>query len=256
MFYAISKKYNNIICANDVTNLNDTFLCPNPQCNAEYYIKGINSERTVHFCHKHNKPHIKGCPYDMGLTKYLDDDNVVKSSIQDIYFHIRKNAKNVSAAYHNHSVQGTFRKTYINTTKDLLYFCISNPLNTIYENETTINDIIVDKRNICDNANFKGFCGLHLVVGDTIKYDLSQKYIRLRTSTITKNRKAIHFDSIVHMENSQIYEIIRYILDTFNNTFSGHTIAVLGDWTNPEKYLVECVVKEPTNIVYKFANDF
>lgn len=239
-----------------MTDLNDIFLCLNPQCEAEYYIKGINSERKVHFCHKHNKPHIKGCPYDMGLTKYLDDDNIVKSSLQDIYSHIRRTAKNISSVHCDYSVQGAFRKTYINTTKDLFYFCISNPLNTIYESEVTINDIIVDKRNICDSANFKGFHGLRLVVGDTIKYDLTQKYIRLRTSTITKNGKTIHFDSIVHMEYNQIHEIIRYILDTFNNTFSGHTLAVLGEWTNPEKYLVECIVKEPTNIVYKFANIF
>lgn len=93
MFYAISKKYNDVVCASNVTDLNDTFLCLNSQCKAEYFIKGINSERKAHFCHKHSTPHIQGCPYDMGLTKYLNNDDIVKSSLQDIYAHIRKPIK-------------------------------------------------------------------------------------------------------------------------------------------------------------------
>lgn len=255
MFYAISKKYNDVVCASNVTDLNDTFLCLNSQCKAEYFIKGINSERKAHFCHKHNKPHIQGCPYDMGLTKYLDNEGIVKSSLQDIYAHIRKPIEKVPTVSSNkHSIQNSYRKTYINTTKDLFYFCTTNPLNTVYENKTTINDIIVDSRNICNNANFRGFSGLRLVVGYTIRYDFPQKYILLKTETITKYGKLVYFFSTIHMEVNQICEIKNYLFDTFG-AFSGYPIAVFGEWSNPKLHEVECTVVEPTNVIYKFVNN-
>lgn len=255
MFYAISKKYNDVVCASNVTDLNDIFLCLNSQCKAEYFIKGINSERKAHFCHKHSTPHIQGCPYDMGLTKYLNNDDIVKSSLQDIYAHIRKPIKKAPTIHVNKQPkQNASRKTYINTTKDLFYFCTTNSLDTIYENKTTINDIIVDSRNICSKGLFKGFSSLRLVVGYTIKYDFPKRFILLKTEAVTKYGKTIDLYSTIYMETNQIKEIKDYLFGTFG-TFTGYPVAVLGKWSNSRLFNIECTINEPTNVIYKFAND-
>lgn len=254
MFYAYSKKLNKTVYSEDVTDLNDTFLCLNPNCNAEYIIKGINSERKAHFCHKHSKPHIIGCEVIDDLSKYIDDDSIVKSSLSNIYNHKRtlhKNTTNTNSNIHTGKINK--KRTYIETTKALYYYCIANSLDTLFEDGLTINDIVVDSRNICNNANFEGVTGLRLIIGYTTRFYVNDYSISIKTSTTTKHGKNVSLNCKICLPNEQFYQIKKYLFDTFNS-FSGHAIAILAEWTIDEKYYVSCKVDEPTNVVYKFAN--
>lgn len=145
------------------------------------------------------------------------------------------------------------KKTYINTTKDLFYFCISNPLDTMFDNTQKINDIIVDTRNICDNANFRGFTGLRLVVGYTVSYNKFTNSIFFETSTTTKKGKKVLLKCEAKLIDTQFYELKKYLFDTFGS-FSDHAIAILAEWDITSMYHVHCTVNEPTNVIYKFAN--
>lgn len=254
MFYAYSKKYDTIVYSEEVTDLNDTFLCLNPNCNAEYFLKGINSERKAHFCHKHSKPHIVGCGFIDGLSKYIDDDSIVKSSLSNIYNHKRTQHNKTTRIKSNvFADKVTKKKIYIETTKALYYYCIANSLNTLFQDDLTLNDIVIDSRNICNNANFEGITGLRLIIGYTTRFDVNDYSISIKTSTTTKYGKNVFLNCKICLSNEQFYQIKKYLFDTFN-CFGGHAVAVLAEWTIDKKYYVSCKVNEPTNIVYKFAN--
>ncbi|MGN0594201.1 MAG: hypothetical protein ACI4I6_03525 [Hominimerdicola sp.] len=256
MFYAYSQKYDKTVYSKEVSDLNDVFLCLNPNCNAEYFLKGINSEKAAHFCHNHCKPHIKGCVYNTGLSKYISNNNIIKLPLYEIYTHTRPRRNKIAVTKDklqsdNSNVN---KKIYVKTTKDIFSYCIANSLATRYIDELTVNDIIVDERNICDKGNFEGFSGLKILLGYTVSYCTQNKSIKIETSATTKNNKRVYLRADIYLMEEQFYEIKKYIFDTFDK-FSGHAIAVLAEWEITEKYNIKCYVTEPTNVIYKFANE-
>lgn len=255
MFDAFSRKLNKPINISEVTDLNDTFCCLNQNCDAEYYVRGLNSERAAHFVRKRSTPHVLGCIYGFSSNTYADVENIIKSDLIDIY-NGSKNIKSSTfkiATNSNSNLNGNQQIKYIKTPKELLSFCINNSLGTKYNDKLAVNDIVIDSRNILNNANFEGVNGLHLVIGNTLRYDSQKNVIVIRTASITKNKRNIFLTSTVHLSDKQLKEINNYLFDTFSS-FANHPIAVLGQWQISRKYNIECEVTRPQNIIYKFAN--
>jgi hypothetical protein len=256
MYSAYSIKNNKIMNIHEVTDLNDTFTCPNEQCSAEYFIKAICSEKAAHFCHNYHKPHIPGCIYAVDKKDYQDNNNMIKSELIDIYEHERNVIRKPAKSPKNKVTKKSTNLIYINSTKALLSYCLSNDVNTIYDEkkQIAIKDFFVDARTVCNNSNFEGVNGLKFLVGNTTKYNNDLNSICFNVSTITSRGKKINLHATVILSSSQFFEIKKYIFNTFKK-FSGHSIAVLGIWEITEKYNVLCSVNEPTNVVYKFTDE-
>lgn len=254
MFYAYSNKYNMSFYAGDVTDLSDTFKCLNPECSAEYFLKAINSKRSTHFCKKISTDHIKGCIYETEKKDYIEKENtIIKSDIIDIYSSERPNLKTTYPVTKHPSCSSKEKSIYIRTPKQLLYFCISNPLSTIYKDKITVNDIVVDERNLNIDAKFRGFSGLKLLIGNTVKYNEVDKSILLKVAQTTKNKKEIFLSATIFFSEEQFLEVKKYILDTYPK-FSGHQIAVLEEWHIDADYNIHCNVTSSRNVIYRFAN--
>lgn len=261
MFYAYSKKNNDSIHINDVTDFSDTFKCLNENCNAEFTACAINSDRrSAYFMRRKSTPHIKGCVYDLDSNRYVDRGDIIKSNIEDIY--MGSTSKRTTSSKKTLSVKGknnssfSSSQIYVRTPKQLLQYCISNDLQTNYTSDLTIGDIFLDERNISQNANFKGVTGVRMILGKTIRYDLMNSYFEMSVSSTTKNGIRLLLTARIYLDNDQLIEIKKYILNTFDNKFANHQIAVLGDWQITKKYNIKCNIESflSSNIVYKFIH--
>lgn len=256
MFEAYSIKKHSNIKIDDVVDLSDTFKCLNPTCKAEFTVKGLNSSIvSKHFAKKKTTPHIKGCPYSLFSNKYINNSDMVKADLFEIYEHTEK-----KKTYHNSTTvsKNKTSKTSISritTPNQLLNFCISNKLHTEYKDGITVNDIIIDERNLLFASNFEGVNGLRLIVGRTYKFDDKANILYMYVTTKTKNGKTIKLNVTVSLSPKQLSEIIKYILETYNNTFANHAIAVYEIWETEAKYNVKCNISHMDNIIYKFATD-
>jgi len=121
----------------------------------------------------------------------------------------------------------------------------------------TVDDIVLDSRNLLKNQRFKGIQGLRLLIGTTFQYiDLGNSYeICFKVSTITGSGKEINLNAKVYVSKKQGKEISSYILTTFKAKFSGHSIAVLGDWVKTKDYEVTYTAKNYLHVIYKFAQE-
>lgn len=255
MFEAYSKKLNKPINVTEVTDLSDTFMCLNSNCTAEYTIRAINSNKlSMYFGRKPSTPHIIGCPFSIDSKSYVDNANMIKSDIEEIYDHTYKNsAGEKTQNMHNGDLRSNnLINKKITTPKQLFYYCISNKLTTEYKNGIKVGDIILDSRNLCSNANFQGITGLHIVMGSTYKFDKIAKTITVRISTKTTNNKKIYLTATILLSKEQINEIVKYILDTYNGKFANHSIAIFGYWKNDSKYHISCTVNKKSYVIYKF----
>lgn len=137
MFEVFSVNLQHLINAEAVTDLSDTFKCPNCDCDAQYTLRAIDSNvRHKYFGRKKSTPHIPNCPYEAENYHYIDNDNLIKSDMADIF---EQNYNN-NYSYHTHffkngkSIESRTAKQYIRTSKQLFNYCISNSINTIYKN--------------------------------------------------------------------------------------------------------------------------
>lgn len=254
---AYSRKLKRIVCVDEVTDFSDTFTCLYHECNAEYIVRAVNSSIiSRHFSRRSSTPHVKGCPYIISNSSYVNNDSLIKKDIEQIYEHTSKRCmveKNVNEDNSISKHDKTFSNK-ITTPKQLLCYCISNSLSTEYKDNIKVDDIIIDERNICSNANFQGFDGLRLLVGHTYKFDKSEKTIDIKVTTRTKNKKEICLNVTIFLSEEQLKEIVDYILTTYDK-FSNHSIAVLGLWENDKKYHVRCDVNKKANVIYKFVKE-
>lgn len=257
MFYAYSIKQQDTVAAKNVTDLKETFRCLNKECDAEMFLKSSNGKRQPHFCAKPSKPHILGCIYGAIKSSYSDND-FIKMSPDNIFRGRSLSKQERNTVVHKTSRQhngGSSSKKYIRTPISLLYFCLSHSLDYEYQNGLTVNDIILNETNLCDNANFEGIKGLRFVIGKTIRYDLIQNKIVIEIEKTTDHNHRVYLQADVFLSLTQLNEIKEYLLKTFDNRFKGHTIAVLGDWETDHKYHISCRVQSPKNVVYIFAHD-
>lgn len=254
MFEVFSLKLQRLINADNVTDLSDKFRCPNCDCNALYTLKAVDSAvKRKHFGRKKSTPHTKGCPYDNEARRYIDDGNLIKNSVEEIFY---KTTKKSSSQIHLTNTQTTSSERdikYIRTAKQLFNYCISNSIYTFYQDGITVGNIFLDERNIYFDGNFKGKDGIYFVLGKTYKFYASSNCIEMYLSTTTPNNKTVYLNIRVYLEKQHFTKIVEYILNTFHD-FAGHSIAILGNWECYDKYHIQCEAS-PSNVIYKFKDE-
>ncbi len=254
MFVAFSNKLQCPISAKDVTDLSDTFKCPNCNCSAKYIIKATGSTaRSAHFAKKRLEYHIPNCPYKNENHRYIDKGEFIKISIEDILNHefLNKAEEHKDDSITQHT-ENDNAKHYIRTPKQLFQYCISNDIDTEYMDGLTVCDIFLDERSLCLNKNYIGKPGTYFVLGKTYRYNRDSNSVEMYLKSKTRNNKTLSLTITVTMKETHLNELIKHILGTFHS-FAGHSIAVLGKWECDEMYHIQCTAI-PRNIVYNFTD--
>ncbi len=251
MFEAYSIREKRIVNAKDQYDAKEIFICPDPSCNGELKLKSINGKKAKHFsCMPGLKKHSSDCPYSISRN-YTDEDKLIMYPITSIMETAQNPNENTTeetnTAINTHS-RNTF---YIRTPKQLLNFCLTQDLLTEYCDGQTINDIIVDHRNV-GYGLYKGFSGVKLVVGKTIRFQVNEfdyNFILFQVRSHHSNR---WLKAKAYVSNQLTEKILKYYLDTYDNKFSGHNIAVLADWKIDEEYNVSCHITHDRNVIIRF----
>lgn len=237
---------------NEVTDTNEIFGCLNRACPAHYKIRAINSNVNTHFGRLPSTRHIKGCVYNFNCQEFLNNTDLIKSDLTSIFQGVNLSRQSVQRSTGSHILHAAPK--YIRTPRQLLYYCLANSLETQYTDKLTVNDIILDNRNLLYNGNFQGIEGLRLLLAQTVKYDKRSFSIFLKVTSVTANGKNIALNAEVRLSKEQFNEILEFIFGTFDS-FGGHYIAVLGMWSKIRKYNIETIVENAKNVIYKFAID-
>jgi hypothetical protein len=256
MFVAYSKERQRQVDVSEAYDLNEIFCCLDSTCSAEMRIRGVNSATSKHFAVVRGlTPHKHGCFYGSNFKVIVNDNNLIKSSLADILNGASRNAKNggnaVVGNQNTHDI-GVRDKRYIRTPKELLNFCLSNKLETEYADGITVNDIIVDSRNLANNGYFEGVTGIKLVLGHTVRYDISNNILCFETKTYLSEDSELKLKLRVNMHHANLLTLNKYIFGTYNG-FSGNPVAVLGDWTSDETGCSECTSLSNRTVLFKFG---
>ena len=85
MFYAFSSKTQGTVNSENVTDLNEIFSCPNPNCDAEFILKSADGKKRPHFSRAPGlKAHIENCPCDLQQKNYSKYQQLRGCSLEDI----------------------------------------------------------------------------------------------------------------------------------------------------------------------------
>lgn len=253
MFEVFSKTLNDTISASSVKNYHDTFLCPNPNCSAEFSLRAVNSSGvSAHFACKPNHPHTADCIFGIIGGEKPNTSEYIKYDLMEILN--PTSMTNQKHKSHSTSISAMNINTdkYIRTPKQLLRYCLANKLTTEYTNELTVGDIILDSRNLLVNSHYRGIQGIRLIVGQTVKYCKEDQYVQIEVSTRTNTNKHIRLFANVYLPIEQIKEINNYFFNTEPKVFRNHPIAVLGEWKKEHDYHIYCSVVKKENVIYHF----
>lgn len=252
MYEAYSKKIKSIINISYALKHPDReehYKCPNPSCDTEFYPKALkNCNVRPHFCRYKTTLHVVGCPYALENPNYHDTKISDKYSLEDILSNHAKSAGTaVSTQFDNFKGENRSSRN-IHTPRQLLNYCVSNSLDTVYLNELTVNDIIVDARNINNDDLILEFNGIKLLIGTTVCYNPSKNYLLIRLENpITRES----LSAKIFVNKTLLKEIKSYIFSV-KNIFKGHMLAVLANWKQTDFYFVEAHIEKSTQIIYKF----
>lgn len=248
MFYAYSFSLNDTINISQVKNPNEQFGCLNRNCSAKFTPKALNSSRAGHFCRLRTTPHSEGCLYVLESSKYHNTKELDKHTLYDILNSQSKNNK-VSTSHSNFNERRTTNN--VHTPKQLLAFCVSNPIDSVYMDDVTVGDIIIDSRNIKHNALFRGTNGIRIILGTTLRFDLSNNSIIFLVTAPTNKGGCVTLYATVYAEREQIQPVLDYILNK-NKTFKKHHIAVMGEWEKVSDYKMETTITNANQIIFRF----
>lgn len=249
MFTAFSKSKNDEVSVENEYDLSEVFLCPNPKCSAKFKIKSAHGKKAKHFAKTKDSIHIDKCLYDFGNNSFCNDDNLVKYQLDEIFNQTKKIKKNNTSSNTKKNENNESSTRYIRTAKQLLLFCIANNLEHEYLNGNTVNDIMVDCRNVNKSKKYEGVSGILMLLGETYKYNEKEHYFIF--SINSRSNPKIHLNCKVYMERPVFYETKKYLFDTYGN-IKGHSIAVLGNWEIDSKYNISCTLKNKKQLILKF----
>lgn len=253
MFYAHSFRKDDTICADKVTDTSEIFSCLNEDCDAQFKVRGVNSNRTVHFAKCRGSDHIDGCPYIYASGQYKENGCFIKHDLLSIFNSSSISRKNVRRnPGQSREPDDKENKKYVRTPKQLLDYCLSNKLDTEYIDNITVNDVIVDIRNISNCENYKGVSGLKLLLGQTFRYDKEESSLVFKIKKRTDNGVEMCLTAKIFVSPQQLREINAHLFDRYGN-FAGHPIAVLGDWKTENECNVITTVENPRNVIYRFT---
>lgn len=256
MFEAYSQSKQRIVNIKDEYDLNEIFLCPNPECGAELKIRSVNGKVKKHFGRLKSTPHCQGCPYDHSLQSYVNNENITKYSLESIFNGSTKQKEHCAGKEKSgrEDLPDTGR-TLIRTPKQLYYFCVNNSLDTPYRDGLTVGDIVLDSRNLQMNANYRGVSGIRLVIAETIQYtytkDSDDNNLLLLIRKRTVNEKDKFLKVYVHLENKHLQEFNNYIFAIYSK-FSKHHVAILGEWRIDKEYQISCKLQKSSHLIFRF----
>lgn len=249
MFVAYSEVLHRDVNVNEMFDLNEIFCCSNRNCTAKFKIKGATGKRAKHFARLPSTPHIEGCEYENGDSRFVQPGLQQRSSLEDIFGDLlNPNTKPGTGAGKSASSTGS-NVLHINTPGKLLKFCCMNTLTTEYLSGVTVDDIIVDERNLITNSKFEGIEGLRLIVGETLKYESNKLYLLVKA--VSEKGHLKYLNAVVKMDASLLGYVKKHILETQNNKFKGYKLAVFGNWTKDTTYWSSCEVKNQKHIILR-----
>lgn len=249
MFDAYSFSLNDVINISQVKNANEQFGCLNRECTAKFIPKALNSNISKHFCRLPTTSHIDGCLYVMESSRYHYTKILDKYTLEDI-LNLNNNVNDESHNNNNHRNEQR-KSENVHTPRQLLIYCMSNSIDTIYIDDITVGDIIIDSRNIKQNAMFRGINGIKILLGTTVKFDVINKTIIFCVTSPTKNNKSVTLTATVKSDQKTFDLVVGYYLKRYNNKFKGHQIAVMGDWIKTVEYHMETNIKHSKQIIFR-----
>lgn len=253
MFYAFSIRKQRIVNIGEVDTTDTEFGCVNRNCPAKIRVRAENSHVVQpHFYCLRTSPHSPDCIYNSTDNKYCYTNNFNKYSPEHILeqcLHKTSFQKTKSTAVFHTDKQSI----NIHTPRQLLEYCIVNPLNTPYTGNCLVNDIILDKRNATFNAISNYDNQIRLAFGVTQSYESKEGYIiyfgipsQLDENKFLINLKVVVTDKISAAVNNYIFGNKR------SGKFRGYPIAVFGRWKASNKHLLETTIVSPKQIIYRF----
>lgn len=255
MYNAYSKSSGKVVDIGSVYNIEQIFYCPNPNCPAELKIRSADGKLAKHFANLRGLKKHRNCHFTSPTKKYENDDNLVKKSLMDILGGTQKRKqKGKDSSPQENNSDGGKKPDKVGTVKQLFQFCISSSLEREYRDGLTLDDIILDSRNLLKENRILGVSGLRLLAGTTHKYDALNTTVFFSISTrsgdgfMQLNAKAILPADIFQ----EIVKTIRYTDETGAIKFAGKPIAVFGDWDNPESGKVVCTAEKQEQVIVKF----
>lgn len=247
--FSARDKDGKIVNIKNVFNVNEQFCCLNENCTAKFIIKSPNSYKAKHFARLPSTQHVENCIYNM-VSHVYNPDNVVKLSLEQILFRNKSNKNEEKTHSKRNNDTKNSKNFIISTPKQLFNYCLSNPLYTEYLNGKTINDIVVDARNI--DKKYKGIQGIALVVGNIVY--INSKKIVLRVM-VHKDGTPNYLTATAFTSDKQIEEIKKYLEKSYNTKcFKGLPIAVFGNWKLDAKYRISSTITIKQNIIYRLKN--
>ena len=247
MYIAYSEVLRDNVNINAAFDLNEVFCCPNKYCTAKFKIKGATGKRAKHFFRLSSTPHIEGCDYENGDSRYEQPSLQIRSTLEEILGDNVDPSTKSGRPSKGKETRSSSNMLCINTPRKLLKFCRINSLKTEYSPGIKVNDIILDERNLLNNENYKGINGVRLVVGETVKYSGNKLYMVTKATSRYGSTK--YLNTIIEIDSALFQKIKKYIIETQNGTFKGFKLAVFGVWRKDKDYWSFCAVYNQKNII-------
>ena len=251
MYSAYSKRLDAIIDIASATDLSETFYCPNPNCPAELKIRSVDGKRAKHFANTRGLAKHKNCSFAFASENYDNYDDIITETLENILQQTRSR-KYEGTPSSSPNKESEERTKYIRTIKQLFSFCMNSSLCTEYLEETCVDDIILDSRNILVDDRVLGISGLRFLSGTTYKYNDASKTISFSISA-RKDTKFMRLNAEVLIPSDIFYKIKNYIFNMNDDKkFSGKPIAVFRIWNNPDPGKVTCSATKENQIIFRF----
>lgn len=249
MYIAYSEVLHRTVNVNEVFDLNEAFCCPNRKCTAKLKIKGTTGKIAKHFARLPSTPHIEGCEYENGDSRYVQPELQQRSSLDDIFGDFIDPNTRPGTPTGKRTSSANSNVLRINTPGKLLKFCRMNTLTTEYLPGITVDSIIVDERNLISNSKYKGIEGLRIIVGETLKFESNKLYLQVKA--VSEKGGLKYLNAVVTVDAALLRYVIKHILETQNNKFKGYKLAVFGNWTKDKTYWSSCTVENQKHIILK-----
>lgn len=255
MFFAYSDVLKRTVDISEAYDLEEIYSCPNIKCEAKFKIKSPTGKPAKHFAKLGSTEHMTNCPYDLKDNYNQETNNIIKYSLEEILndntvdTSVKREHKTIKASVSNESSEKTTK--YVRTTKALVNFCLQNELSTEYLDGQTINDILVDDRNVALNRKAKGVNGIRLIIGKTVRFQKSFENCYIEVQIFSNQKPDVHLNCKVYMDENQLTEIVKYILKTFSQ-FKNYPIAVFSNWKIDKDFHISTRVQSEKQIVIKF----
>lgn len=249
MFIAYSAKEGRELDAKDARNVNEIYCCLNRKCPAEFRLRSVNGQRTVHFANEKGLAgHLPGCRYAED-GKYADRSDLIKSSVTDIINGARSREASTDEQHYSQHSNGD-GPVYIRTPKELFQFCCYNGGHTLYRDGLTVDDIYLCSENLFKGKRFLGISGPHLVSGTTERVFVNEGILCIAVEKVSSTGKKITLHATVRTSSSNVKKVSEYLERTYNRpSEAACPLAVLGNWTTAAAYNTECSVDRPSLII-------